>query len=245
LPFRVIAAHKLQSNGIMADSTPPSKPPATAKGSAKQPPKKAAYASPKKKTAYVPGITVKPVSAYPLLTCYSFHEDIQYEAYIYAKDAQNDMFLNSYRKASKQQELTKDLQDAGFVPYQRRRIPGTSTNAVLKQQKDPNFDRIIIVRAVESKSTAETRKEGLKVLKAHFMNLANTNYPPENINTVDNVTPSALDDLFLDEFIENLIKEMYDDDVLTNEFYSTYPEFAKMLWKGSHYSDFARSLGFP
>jgi hypothetical protein len=229
----------------MADATPPSKPPATAKGSAKKPPKKAACASPPKRTAYVPGIAVPTVSTYPLLTCFSFHEDIQYEAYIYAKDAQNDMFLNSYRKASTKQELTQDLQDAGFVAYQRRRLPGTSTNEVMKQQKDPMFDRIIILRAVESASTAETRKDGLRVLKAHFMNKANTDYPPKNINTVDNLTPSALDDFFLDEFIEKLIKEMYDDDVLTNEFYSTYTDFAKMLWKGNHVSAFARSLGFP
>jgi hypothetical protein len=232
----------------MADSTPPSKQKATTKSSAKLPTKKAASvcASPRKKANFRPGNSVV-AAKYPLITSYAFHADIQYEAYIYAKDDHNDGYLNSYKTASTTQELPQDLRDAGFAVYQRRRIPGTS-NEVMKQKNKPSFDRIIILRTVESTSTPATRKEGLNVLKAHLLNPNNSRYPPSSINIVDNVTKndiSALDTFFLDDFIDHVIQEMYDEDDINSDFYSTYPELAKQLWSGSHYSEFARALGFP
>lgn len=232
----------------MADSTPPSKQQATARSPAKLSPKKAASASksPRKKTNFRPGNSVVDAE-YPRITSYAFHTDIQYEAYIYAKDDHNDGYLHSYTKASTNAGLPQDLRDAGFTVYQRRRIPGTS-NEVMKQKNKPTFDRIVILRTVESTSTPATRQEGLNVLRAHFLDPDNSRFPPSSIYIVDNVTKnniSALDTFFLDAFIDHVIQEMYDEDDINSDFYSAYPELAKKLWSGSHYSEFARALGFP
>jgi hypothetical protein len=227
----------------MADSTTPPSKTAPVKASEKQPPKKAV--SPPIKHGFSVKKTVT-TQKYPLITSYSFHHDIPYEAFIYAQNEHSDGYNNSYKKAKVPKDLPADLAEAGFTVHQRRRIPG-SDNVVMKNRN--TYDRIVILRIVDSESTPATRNEAMKILKAHFENPGNSQYPAKDVNLVDtNKTGNnvvALDAFFLDDFIDKLIADMYEDEEKNNQFYSKYPDFAKMLWSGNHYSDYARLLGFP
>jgi hypothetical protein len=111
------------------------------------------------------------------------------------------------------------------------------------------YSRVWILRyPLEGESTASTRQEGLRVLKDFFMSKKATNYPPNDIAVIDRTTDDVpvLEDYFLDNDIEEIVKLSCDADEINKEFYAAYPEFASKIYSKQEPSSFAKDeLGFP
>lgn len=223
--------------------------PAKAKGK-----KPAAAASPRKKEGKRPPLNDQKVSAagkkpaLPTLTAFAFHPDLPIEGYVYAKDDRNDAFLWGFKQVVDGTADCKALIGANFSSYPFRRIPNTPENAFMINQKD-SYNRCILFRYVpEGTSSVASRTMGLNILKKFFMDAAFSKWPAPNILTMDGTNeddPHALDAFFMDEEIEKIIKEEFDDEELDFDFYAKYPGLAKKLWSGTSYPDYAIQLGFP
>jgi hypothetical protein len=176
------------------------------------------------------------------------------EIVLFTKGAHEDAFLNDYKKyteGTKQGEPTgieqcNLLEKANFTALKPRRDPATK-NDVMRGPK--NFWRKVIVRHTHGGvSTPETRAEGLAVLKQCFLSGEFTNFPPDTIDTIDATDehhPQALDMFLLDMDIVQIVREHVDQADLNKNFYEKYTDFAKTMWSGTNYPDFARGLGFP
>jgi hypothetical protein len=102
---------------------------------------------------------------------------------------------------------------------------------------------------LNNESTADIRKEGLRVLKKFFMSTQATNYPPGNIEVLDvtKETPAVMEKYFLDDDIEEILKAVLDrEQELTEDFYEKYTEIAETIYLEKEPSDYAQTiLGFP
>lgn len=183
----------------------------------------------------------------PTLTCYGFTEELPIEAYLFSKDDTTDSFSNGYKLFTEGKIDSELLTGANFTTFKMRRLP--QSKDVIMKSGTTNYWRIVIVRYVlDGVSTSETRADGLRVLKEFLMSKANAEYPVAEIKTLDCTNkedPHSLDCFFLDKDIVEIVKQEINDDDLNKDFYSKFETFARRLWSGPNYPDFARNLGFP
>jgi hypothetical protein len=100
----------------------------------------------------------------------------------------------------------------------------------------------------ENESTADTRAEGLRVLKDFFLSKVSSTYPPQTIKLVDNTTnvPAVMEKFLLDADIEEIVRSSIDITEMEEDFYHNYTSFAKTISFEKKPSDFAKGeLGFP
>ena len=100
----------------------------------------------------------------------------------------------------------------------------------------------------DNKSTPETHKEGLRVLKKFFTSSKATNWPEGDINVQDANpdVPPILEKFLLDDDIEEIVKASFHDSEMNDDFYEKYTSVAKTFYLEKDPSHFAKSvLGFP
>ena len=186
----------------------------------------------------------KPV---PTINVYSFHEPIAVEAYTYTITPTKDGFLNKFRIWLKAELEVDELTEANFVALKTRRDKDSPGNVPLKD--DDDYNRMYMIRyPPQNESTKETRSEGLRVLKNFFMSKKSTTYPPADILTVDRSVdePSVLEDFFLDDDIEEIVKASCEITELEETFFENYKTFALNIYRYKEPSNFAKDqLGFP
>lgn len=112
------------------------------------------------------------------------------------------------------------------------------------------YYRNVLLRYVPTvTSTKETRAHGLQAAENFLKSGKNTGFPSMvSIPTMDCTNESdshSLDSFFLDNDIENIIRNVFEESELNKSFYTKYNTVALKLWSGKYYSDFARQLGFP
>jgi hypothetical protein len=186
----------------------------------------------------------------PVLKCYGFPFDLPIEAYLFCKDVfdTHDGFLNGFKLFLDGKLDCDALTEANFTAYKGRRVPHSATNEIMLNGTT-KYWRVVMLRYVPERiSTPETRAHGLQVLKTFLNSTQNTNFPVPNIITMDNTKeedPDSLDTFFLDNDIEDIIREAFEEDDLNQDFYATYPILAEKLWSGPPYPEYARSLGYP
>jgi hypothetical protein len=183
----------------------------------------------------------------PTLSCYGFAEELPVEAYLFCRDDNNDGFANGFKLFTEGRIDSDILTEANFTSFKIRRVP-QSDNAIMKNSTN-SYWRVVIVRHVPGgKSSSESRAEGLSVLKVFLMSKDNTEYPVADIKTIDCTKeddPHSLDSFFMDKDIVDIIKKELHEDDLDKHFYSKFETFARKLWSGSNYPEFARDIGFP
>lgn len=168
------------------------------------------------------------------------------EAYEYTITNLKNGFLNEFRKYVKGEITSDELTNANFVGLKTKRYRGKGNEPLMDSD---GYSRVWILRyPLEGESTASTRQEGLRVLKDFFMSKKATNYPPNDIAVIDRTTDDVpvLEDYFLDNDIEEIVKLSCDADEINKEFYAAYPEFASKIYSKQEPSSFAKDeLGFP
>jgi hypothetical protein len=215
--------------------------------------KQAPVASPRKKDGKRPsmkekkGNQIKAGVKNPTLTCYSFGDEFSIEAYLYCKDDKNDSFTNGFKRFVDGVIQCDELTEANFVSYKYHRAPNTNNTILLDSN---NYWRKVFLRYVPGgTSTHVSRSEGLLALKTFLMDRNYSEYPPTDITTVDCTNeeePHPLDTFFLDQDIIDIIKVDLEEQDLNSLFYSTYTTFARKIWSGAYYPEYARTqLGFP
>jgi hypothetical protein len=156
-------------------------------------------------------------------------------------------FINKYRQWGKGEIINEELTEANFVGLKVQRDNEKAGNEVLLDEDQ--YARVWMIRYPPGgESTPETRQEALHVLKKSFMSKQATNYPPNDIRTVDKTTDNAavLDRYFLDDDIEEIVKCSIDISEQEDTFYEDYTEVAKMIYSEKEPSAFAKdTLGFP
>jgi hypothetical protein len=217
------------------------------------PPKKppAAASSPRKKGGHIStrkdNVKRMATAQLPTLSCYGFTEELPIEAYLFCRDDNNDGFFNGYKLYTEGKIDSESLSAANFTSCKIRRVP-QSNNVIMKNAANAYW-RMVIVRHVPSgKSTSESRAQGLNVLKDFLMSNKNTDYPVGDIKTIDctkEADPHSLNSFFVDNDIVDIIKKELHEDDLDSNFFSKFDTFARKLWSGPNYPDFARDIGFP
>ena len=203
--------------------------------------------SPKKRLNFLPTRKITDEhNAGPRLEVYAFDPNLPIEAYLYIKDEHNDGFMVGIMKFCTTETLnSEELKKANFTSYLSRRLP--NTNQTMNSSK--KFPRAVVLRYVPTRlSTKKTRQNGLQVLSKFLNSDQNTRYIGHDIPIIDKTNeadPHALDSFFLDDDIESIIRNVFDEDELNQDFYTKYNKLALKLWSGKLYSDFARQLGFP
>lgn len=169
------------------------------------------------------------------LEAYGFGCAIPLEAYIYEKGQGNNGFLQFYRKHVSNEKRNEMLQDAGFIALLDQRQSREVDQAAPLPEK-PEFHRAIMVRFLETESTAQTRREGLAILREFFMDRAHTQFPPSDIPCVDNTEdpPLAMDHFFLSEDIMNLLEQLVPEAERNEQFFSNHTELAKQFFSSPH-----------
>lgn len=234
----MVSFHKSNRFIISKAMGPPKKPPAAA-------------SSPRKKGGKIPtrkdNVKMGGQMQVPTLTCYGFSSEFPIEAYLYCKDDNNDGFCNGYKLFAEGKIDSDALSGANFTSFKIRRVP-QSNNEIMKQGTT-SYWRIVIVRYVlDGKSTTDTRAEGLKVLKNFLMSKDNSEFAVADIKTLDCTKeddPHSLDSFFMDKDIVDIVKKELHKDDLDKNFYSKFGEFARKIWSGNNYPDFAREIGYP
>ena len=112
-----------------------------------------------------------------------------------------------------------------------------------------NWPRYWMLRLVpgDNPSTPETRREGTEILKALFLDLRYTQYPPKSIACADitNAEPMAMQNFFLDRDILRLIRHCVGEDDYNPRFFSEFPDHARVIFPGPTYpADAVVQLGF-
>ena len=227
-------------------------PPVPSKNTNGSPPKlkKVKPASPKK-AKQVPSmrdnLKKKKDKPVPTIGVHAFADPVCAEAYEYTIQSDKDGFTHKYRMWSKGELEVNELTDANFTGMKMRRDTETPGNEILKDCE--GYARIWLIRYPEgTESTVETRKEGLRVLQNFFKSKISTTYPPKDIVLVDRTLEERpiMESFFLDDDIEEIVKLSCDTDVLDDQFYTTFPVFAKKMYTFQEPSDFAKGkLGFP
>ena len=126
-----------------------------------------------------------------------------------------------------------------------RRSPGSRDE--IEQSTTGYAKRFLVNYAEDDVSTPESRMKGMTNIKAFLMDPKHQRYPATAI-TLEDLTDeenyASLDDMFLDDDIEYLLREVIHADDLNKEFFEKFPYFASHCWKGTNRSNFAHSLGF-
>ena len=175
------------------------------------------------------------------------HDALGTTLYLYTCGPQSDGFLkknfSDYTQGLKESKL---LDNTYFNSLMNRRVAG-SDNTIMVNHK--GFWRKVVVRhPKDGLSTPETRAEGLAILKKCFLSKEFTQFPPDDIETIDATdvnNPKAMDMFLQDHDIIDIMKEQICDDDLNEEFYGKYNDCAMKIWSGTNYPAYARSLGFP
>ena len=192
-------------------------------------------------------ITKKKPKAFPTIRVLGFKNPYSFEIYEYSITDGKQGFINNYRKWSRGELEVAALTNANFVGMKMHRDNRKTGNVGLNDET--GFARMWLIRyPPEKESTSDTRKEGLQVLKDFFMSKLGTDYPPPDINLVDDTSDvtEVLESLFLDEDIEQIVTSSFDKDELDEEFYEKFTVFAKSIYSDREPSEFAKSeLGFP
>ena len=84
----------------------------------------------------------------------------------------------------------------------------------------------------ENKSTAETHEVGLGVLETFFMSRKATDYPPSVIKLFDATPeiPKVLEKYFLDNDIEEIVKQTFNITELEEDFHDKFTMVAKSIY---------------
>ena len=193
------------------------------------------------------GAKKTPGKTNPSLSCYATHPSFPLEIYLYTVNAENDGFMNTYKKYTKGEIRCDSLTAVNFTDVKFRRTP-LSDNVMMFDGK--GFWCSVIIRTLTSgNSTAETRAEGLAVLKDFFLDRNYTDYPPAGIDCLDASDPSnprPLDHFLQDRDIVSFIEEHVDESDLNMDFYNNFEACAEKMWTAPNYPAYARStLGFP
>ena len=186
----------------------------------------------------------KPV---PTISAYGFEDPLAVEAYEYTITDTKPGFIHRYRLWAKGDLEVEALTAANFNNTKVQRDMSKRDNEPLLDGE--GYSRVWLVRYPPGgESTADTRKEGLQILKTFFMSKIATDYPPKSIQLVDKTTdvPNVLDMFFLDNDIEEIIKVSFEITELEQEFYRKYPICANMIYTENEPSLYAKEhLGFP
>lgn len=214
--------------------------------------------SPRKKEGKRPnlkdmkGSFIRAGSKNPSLLCYSFGDEFSLEAYLFVKDDYTDAFMNGYLKYANLKLTVDTLAEAGFINMVDRRVPHSKQDkedpksSTMKSPGSPYPRRVIMRYVPDGTSTPESRTEGLAILKTFLMSPNNTEFPPQDIMTIDctnEASPESLDTFFLDAEIIAIVKQ----DVVEAEWSKiySYKGFAPRLWSGNNYPEEAAEFGFP
>jgi hypothetical protein len=124
-----------------------------------------------------------------------FEDPIALEVYDYTLTKSKARFINNYQKWSKGEIQFEDLTEANFIGLKIRRNNEFTENETLSGS-DGYSHWWMIRYPRENELTPDTRKEGLRVIKNFFMSKKGTDFPPGDINLVDDTdgdVPAVLD----------------------------------------------------
>ena len=222
--------------------------PATPKKQTKAKLTKAVLSPKKRKNAPLP-MRIKQEKG-PFLRVYSFGPEFSFEMYIIEKDSENDEYLKGISDYIESPPNTNEkhslVDECNFYKKAYRRIP-QSANEHLCGTKKGYWRSVILRYPKENESTPQTRQDGLNALSSFLKDSRFSKYPINNIITVDMTDEDnlpSLDTFLMDDDIKNIMEQDIDEEELNKEFVSKYPEFAKRIYAGNNYSDWARTLGF-
>lgn len=158
----------------------------------------------------------------------------------------NEGYSWPLRKIIENQVDDPMAEDIGFFAslFQRESI---SKNQRL--QGNDNWPRYWMLRMVpgDNPSTPESRAEGANLLKRYFMDTNNTQYPPKDIDIVDDThsDPKCMQHYLLDDDIMRVLQHAIDEEFFNADFAKTYPEMALMAFSGPSFpNDSIIQLGF-
>jgi hypothetical protein len=115
----------------------------------------------------------------PAICVQGFVDPLTFELYDYTITPTKPGFSNKFRMWAKGELEVETLTDANFVGFKLQRDNDISGNEHLLS-KD-GYARIWMLRfPPENDSTADTRAEGLRVLKEFFLSKVASDYPPQN-----------------------------------------------------------------
>ena len=106
----------------------------------------------------------------------------------------------------------------------------------------------MICYPLQGELTIESHQEGLNILKTFFLSKKSLDYPPDSIQIIDHTTiiQPVLDQYFMNDDIEEIIKIACDSEEVNAQFYDTYTTFARKIYLTQESSEFAKNeLGFP
>jgi len=183
----------------------------------------------------------------PTISVLGFQDPFYTEIYEYALTDSKPGFLNNFRKWSRGEIENDSLTEANFIGMKMQRNFALAGNEHLLYED--GYPRFWMIRYPPGNvSTAETRREGLRVLKTFFMSAQGTAYPPPNINIVDLTTevPVVFEKYFLDDDVEEILKISSDLEELCDTFYDRYTALAESIYLNKEPSAYAQTiLGFP
>ena len=186
----------------------------------------------------------KPV---PTIRVLGFQDPLYVEIYEYTLSANKPGFINNFRKWSRGELVNDALSEANFIGLKMQRDFSVDGNATLFY--DDGYAHFWIIRyPPENESTADTRKEGLRVLKSFFMSSQATDYPPGSIEVFDFTTDvsAVLEKYFLDDDIDKIVKASFDMEDLNDTFYERFTALAETIYLEKEPSGYAHTiLGFP
>lgn len=168
-------------------------------------------------------------------------------------DDTKDGYLNMIKQVIKG-EITVECSEFDacnfYAAFPCRQPQGPSVS--LKDPPTHLYQQYIFVCYLQEgqESTKETCDEMYQGLLPIVTDAAHSKWPAKNVTKVDvsggeNGHPClALDEWFLDQQIEEFIKCHVDEDDLTSDFVTKYPDFVKLIYKGNYPSTYAKTLGF-
>jgi hypothetical protein len=136
---------------------------------------------------------------FPLIRVLGFQDPLSIEMYEYTLTENKPGFINNFRMWSWGELESDPLTEANFIGLKMQGDFALTGNEYLLY--DDGYARYWMIV-----STADTRSEGLRVLKSFFMSTQATNYPPGSIEITDMTT--ELPAYFLDNDIEESLKPL-------------------------------------
>ena len=232
---------------IISTMTPPTTPTSKKGASKKSPSRK----SPGRKKGFVPSSLKSTIAkkkagkSEPTLFVWGMAVEFNIEFYAYVLNELNDGYTNPYKQYASGDKTVKILEDANFVSLKYQKRPD-SHNEIMVDEK--GYWRCIMIRKPKGGvSTAETRIEGLKILKEFFMSTETTAYPPKDIIMQDQTHPTqphALGNFLQDNDVMEILKDTFDECHLFEDFFEMFTELAATIWSGPPYPECAVKLGF-
>lgn len=193
----------------------------------------------------------KTVRSIPTVSVHTFGAPFTFEACICESKPGTDGFTNSVQKVMAGEQCCPCLEGAGFCDWVPRRVPGSRDSTILcsHEKKKCTFWRGIVIRHPgDAGSTAESRAEGLELMKKFFTDEEFTQFVPSEIATVDlseDETPPPLDEFFLDRDIRKFVETEVDESFLNENFHQEHHDLAVKCWREEINFKFANELGFP